>query len=83
MPNTTTATPQDRPLPRSYISLEKKKPNLPQNVIYARESCAAMDAGDKEAAWAWMAMAELPESAKFAFVCTFGEEFLKSKGFKL
>jgi hypothetical protein len=56
---------------------------LPQNVIYARESCAAGRAGDEETAWAWLALAELPESAKDVLKITCSDEFLKSKGFKI
>jgi hypothetical protein len=78
----TVTTALDHPLPRSYLP-EGEKGSLPQNVIYACESSAAMEAGDKDAAWAWMAMADIPASAKSALESHYGEEFLKSKGIKL
>jgi hypothetical protein len=77
-----TTTTQTSQLPRSYLT-EGKKGSLPQNVIYACESSAAMEAGDKDAAWAWMAMADIPASAKSALESLYGGEFLKSKGIKL
>jgi hypothetical protein len=79
MTNTTTL---DRPLPRSYLA-EEKKVGLPQNVIFACESNAAGKAGDEDAAWAWLALAKIPESAKFALKNTFGEKFLRAKGFEI
>jgi hypothetical protein len=78
----TAPTTPNRSLPCSYLS-EGKKAGLPQNVIYACESSAAIKAGDEDTAWAWMAMADIPASAKSALESHYGEEFLKSKGIKL
>jgi hypothetical protein len=75
-----TTTALDRPLPRSYMP-EEDKIGLSQNLIYCSEASAAADAGDEDAAWAWMAMAKIPDFAKLAMADTFGQEFMESKGF--
>ncbi|MDR3055767.1 MAG: hypothetical protein LBU53_10270 [Zoogloeaceae bacterium] len=78
----TTAPPLDRPLPRSYMP-EEKKAGLTRNVIFACESSAAMKAGDEDAAWAWLSLAKIPESAKIAMIGLLGKDFLTAKGFKV
>ncbi|GHU38815.1 hypothetical protein AGMMS50256_38360 [Betaproteobacteria bacterium] len=78
----TTTTPQERPLPRSYFP-EEKKLGMSQNAIYLCESGAADTAGDEEASWAWLALAEHTEQAKSTLKRMCGDEFLKSKGFQI
>jgi hypothetical protein len=80
--STTTQSVTDRPLPRSYMPEEKKK-GLPPDVIFACESRAAIKAGDEDAAWAWLSLAKIPESAKSALVSCFGKNFLVAKGFEI
>ncbi|GHU15231.1 hypothetical protein FACS189441_6610 [Betaproteobacteria bacterium] len=77
-----TTTTQDRPLPKSYMP-EEDKIGMSQNAIYACESVDAKAAGDEEASWAWLALAELPSSAKYILKEVCGDEFLKAKGFKI
>ena len=77
-----TTTTLDHPMPRSYVPAEKKE-RLSQNLLYCRESVAAAMAGDEDAAWAWMSMATIPESATRAMTNLYGREFLESKGFTL
>jgi hypothetical protein len=83
----TTTTTLDRPLPRSYMSEEEKtglkKEGLNQNDIFVFESQAAHGAGDEEASWAWLALAELPGACKKILKIGCGEEFLKTKGFSI
>ena len=76
-----TTTTLNQPMPRSYLHAKDKK-GLSQNLIYAREASAAIDAGDEEATWAWMAKTNMPNFAKLALADTFGKEFLESKGFQ-
>ncbi|GHT81791.1 hypothetical protein AGMMS49960_05270 [Betaproteobacteria bacterium] len=77
--NTTT---QDRPLPKSYMP-EEDKIGMSQNAIYACEAADAKAAGDEEASWAWLALAELPSSAKYILKEVCGDEFLKARGFNI
>ncbi|MDR2165207.1 MAG: hypothetical protein LBO79_06190 [Zoogloeaceae bacterium] len=78
----TSTTTHDRPLPRSYMP-EEDKAGLSQNAIYLCESADAKEAGDEEASWAWLALAELPESAEYILKEGCGEEFLRAKGFRI
>jgi hypothetical protein len=82
MTTITTKPATDRPLPRSYMSEERKK-GLPPDVIFACESSAAIKAGDEDAAWAWLSLAKIPESAQSAMISLYGKNFLTDKGFKV
>jgi hypothetical protein len=62
---------------------EEEKVGMTQNAIYLCESTEADAAGDEDAAWAWLALAKQTELAKFILKTGCGEEFLKSKGFKI
>jgi hypothetical protein len=73
---------QKRPLPRSYLP-EEDKVGLTPNAVYLCESAAADAAGDEEASWAWLALAEQTELAKFILKTGCDETFLKSKGFNI
>jgi hypothetical protein len=77
-----TTTTLDRPLPRSYMP-EEDKVGMSQNAIYLCESADAKEAGDDEASWAWLALAELPGSAKYILKEVCGDEFLKARGFNI
>jgi hypothetical protein len=78
----TTKLVTDHPLPRSYMP-EEDKIGMSQNAIYLCESADAKAAGDEEASWAWLALAKLPESANYILKEVCGDEFLKSKGFRV
>ncbi|MDR3055331.1 MAG: hypothetical protein LBU53_08020 [Zoogloeaceae bacterium] len=77
-----TTTTLDRPLPRSYMT-EEQKVGMSQNAIYVCESVLADEAEDEEAAWAWLALAKMPESANYILKEVCGDEFLKAKGFNI
>ena len=62
---------------------EEDKVCMTQNAIYLCESVDADEAGDEEAAWQWLALAELPESANYILKEVCGDEFLKAKGFNI
>jgi hypothetical protein len=78
----TTTTTLDRPLPRSYMP-EAEKIGMTQKAIYLCESVEAKAAGDEEASWAWLALADLSERAMSTLKMVCSDEFLKSKGFKI
>ncbi|GHT82948.1 hypothetical protein AGMMS49960_11210 [Betaproteobacteria bacterium] len=78
----TTDNTLERPLPKSYMP-EAEKEGLSQNLIYCGEASAAAAVGDEEAAWAWMAMAKIPEYATRTLIDFFGKEFTKEKGFSI
>ncbi|GHT90365.1 hypothetical protein AGMMS49545_03670 [Betaproteobacteria bacterium] len=75
-----TTTAATRPLPRSYMP-DEEKIGMTQNAIYLCESVEADEAGDEETAWAWLALAKMPESAEYILKVGCGEAFLKEKGF--
>ncbi|MDR0673727.1 MAG: hypothetical protein LBF93_08760 [Zoogloeaceae bacterium] len=70
-------------LPRSYMTDEEKAGMPSQNAVYVCESVAADKAGDDDASWAWLALCEMPESAKQALLTGCGREFLETKGIHL
>jgi hypothetical protein len=57
--------------------------HLGQDTVFVFESQAADEAGDDEAGWAWLALAELPQACKDILKIGCNEEFLKAKGFRL
>jgi hypothetical protein len=62
---------------------EEDKAGMSQNAIYLCESADAKEAGDEEASWAWLALAELPESSTYILKEVCGDKFLKAKGFNV
>ncbi|MDR3055681.1 MAG: hypothetical protein LBU53_09815 [Zoogloeaceae bacterium] len=77
-----TTTTLDRPLPRSYFPDEDKL-GLTPKAIYLCEASAAKTAGDEEASWAWLAMANISEGAMSILRMGNDDEFLRSKGFSV
>ncbi|GAA0603481.1 hypothetical protein [Caenispirillum bisanense] len=68
-------------MPKSYLSEERKR-NLSQNALYAAESAAADDAGDEQAAWEWLALAEVPAPALLAAKRMNGADWIRAKGLR-
>lgn len=68
-------------MPKSYLSEERKR-GLSQNTLYLAESGAADRAGDEEAAWAWLCMAELPAHALLSAKHRNGPEWVRAKGLR-
>lgn len=52
-------------MPKSYLS-EERRQALKGNALYAVESAAADEAGDAEAAWEWLRLAQIPAPALLA-----------------
>ena len=52
-----------------------------ENGILAAESGAAIEAGDVETSWAWMARSEMPAHALRFLKWQRGAEFIREKGF--
>ena len=73
----------NRPSPRSYIRDEDKEGEISQDLTYLDEAFAAAEAGDEDTAWAWMAKVDMPESVMYALTFSYGQPFLKSKGFRV
>lgn len=67
--------------PKSYLS-EKDREGLTENGIFLAESEAADDAGDEEAAWAWLALAEFPAPALLALKRVEGAEYIRRLGLR-
>ncbi|WP_413207942.1 hypothetical protein [Rhodospirillum sp. A1_3_36] len=66
-------------MPKSYLS-EDDKVGMTENCIYLAESFAAGQAGDKQAAWAWMALAEVPAHALLSAKHRNGADWVREKG---
>jgi hypothetical protein len=62
---------------------EEEKIGMAQKAIYLCESVAADCAGDEEASWTWLALADLSERAMSTLKMACSDEFLKSKGFNV
>lgn len=68
-------------MPKSYLT-EADREGLSENAIYAVESGAAEDAGDTEAAWEWLAKAEIPAFGLLAMKRRHGADWIRAKGFR-
>jgi len=68
-------------MPKSYLK-EEEKTGLDQNCIYAAESGAADKAGDEEAAWEWLALAEIPAHALLAAKRSNGSDWIRRHGLR-
>jgi hypothetical protein len=66
-------------MPKSYLT-DAEREGLSQEIIYMRESNAAADAGDDEAAWAWMRLIEWPELALRSLKARAGAAFVRKVG---
>ncbi|MBR4878076.1 MAG: hypothetical protein IKU14_10260 [Rhodocyclaceae bacterium] len=81
----TTIPATERPLPKSYLTDAEREQmraeGVSENGILAAESGAAIDAGDEETSWAWMARSEMPAHALRFLKHRRGAEFIREKGF--
>ena len=72
-------------LPKSYMSEaereELKKQGASQNLIYLEECGAAQNAGDLNAAWAWIARCELPAYSLSFLKKKRGADFIRKLNF--
>ena len=81
----TTIPATKRPLPKSYLTDaerdQMRAEGVTENGILAAESGAAIEAGDVETSWAWMARSEMPAHALRFLKWQRGAEFIREKGF--
>jgi hypothetical protein len=75
--NTMPTTTQE--LPKSYLS-EARRHGLTQNGVYLAEAMAAGEAGDEDASWAWLALADLPAYSLMSCKVNLGADFVRQKG---
>jgi hypothetical protein len=69
------------PTPKSYLAKADRE-GLTQNGIYLAESDAAREAGDEEASWAWLAMADVPAYSLMGMKIILGADFIRKWGFR-
>jgi len=70
--------------PKSYLSPEEREALFREggmNLVYGAESQEAGSAGDDDAAWAWLALAELPAHALMYLKQSRGAQFIRDGGF--
>lgn len=71
--------------PKSYMSDEERDREraggMSENGILLSESMAAGNAGDEEAAWQWLALAELPAHSLAFLKGQYGAQFIRDRGF--
>jgi hypothetical protein len=65
--------------PKSYLA-ETDRVDLDDQDRYIQESLAAGDAGDEDAAWAWLRYVEAPASALHLLKAIAGADFIRQKG---
>lgn len=72
--------------PKSYMSDEdrtrRRAGGMSENALLIAESCAADHAGDEEAAWAWLALADLPAHSLAYLKDRHGADFIRAHGFQ-
>lgn len=72
--------------PKSYMTNEERDERLAgglsENAMRLAESRAADHAGDEEAAWAWLARAELPAHSLAFLEDRQGTDFIRSRSFQ-
>lgn len=68
-------------MPKSYLT-DEDRAGLDENAVLAAESMAADKAGDPEAAWAWLALAEIPAHALLALKRVEGADYIRAKGLR-
>jgi len=70
--------------PKSYLSEEKRAALMREggtNLVYIAESQEAGKVNDMDAAWAWMALAELPAHSLMRLKNSEGADFIRNLGF--
>jgi len=73
-----------KPMPKSYLSAEEREDLLREgsmNLLYVAESQEADEAGDEEAAWAWLSLAKLPADALWILKESSGAQVIRDRGF--
>ena len=79
------ATMSDSPRPKNYLTdeerAEKRAGGMSENGILLAESGAAGRTGNEEAAWAWLALVELPAHSLAFLKDRHGADFVRSRGF--
>lgn len=72
--------------PKSYMTDEERDSEraggMSENGILLAESMAAGNAGDEEAAWQWLALAELPAHTLAFLKGQCGAAFIRERGFQ-
>ncbi|MDR2614934.1 MAG: hypothetical protein LBC91_06400 [Candidatus Accumulibacter sp.] len=66
-------------MPKSYMT-DADREGLSQNGIYLSECLAAHEAGDEDASWEWLALAELPAYSLMSCKVNLGADFIRQKG---
>jgi hypothetical protein len=72
-------------MPKSYLPAEEREELLREggmNLVYLSESLDVGKAGDREAAWAWLALADVPAHSLMACKDNFGAGFIREMGFR-
>jgi len=73
-----------RPLPKSYLSTEKREELLRKvdmDFVYLCESQEARRANDMKSSWAWMALAAIPAHTLMFLKNRRGAQFIREFGF--
>jgi hypothetical protein len=71
--------------PKSYLTPEEREALMREggmNLVCLSESQEAGHAGDDEAAWAWLTLAELPPTALMMLKTWNGPQFIRDMGFQ-
>lgn len=68
-------------MPKSYLT-EDEKAGMSENCAILAESFAAHKAGDSEAEWQWLALAELPAHALLSAKKRRGANWIRAKGLR-
>jgi len=80
-----TTSPSGKKLPKSYLSAKERELILLTedfDALCSAESSAAMDAGDRDTFWAWMAVVENPSPNSLMFLkIQRGAQFIRDWGF--
>ena len=73
-----------RPEPKRYLDAARREALFREggmNAVCLGESGAADHAGDEEASWAWLAMADLPADSLAFLKKQYGASFIRERGF--
>jgi len=80
-----THSPSGKPLPKSYLSAEEREEILREegfDALCSAENFAAGEAGDRKAAWAWLAAVEdIPPHILMFLKIQRGAQFIRDLGF--
>lgn len=68
-------------MPKSYLT-DSEKIGLSENGIVLAESGAADRAGDEQAAWEWLALAEIPAWSLLSAKRRNGADWIREKGLR-